>query len=93
MSEEYGSDYLSLTDDEGNELELEVVCDMDYNGSTYVAFLPTDMSEDDPDYGYVILRLVEENGEELFETIDDEAELQDVYEKFMILICDEEEED
>ncbi len=27
---------------------------MTYNGETYVAFLPADMKEDDPDYGIII---------------------------------------
>ena len=95
MSEDFGSDFVTIIDDEGNEFELEVIESMDYNGRTYMAFLPADMSEDDPDYGFVLLRVVEdENGDEVFESIDDEDELQDVYERFMVLLYyDEEEED
>ena len=52
------------------------------------------MDESDPDYGMIILRSVlDENGEELFESIDDDAELDDVYNKFMVLFFDEEEEE
>ena len=80
MSEDFGSDFVTIVDDEGNEFELEVIESMDYNGHTYMAFLPADMSEDDPDYGFVLLRVVEdENGDEVFESIDDEDELQDVF--------------
>ena len=67
---------------------------MDYNGESYVAFLPANMDESDPDYGIIILRSVlDENGDELFESIDDDDQLQDVYEHFMVLLFDDEEED
>ena len=94
MSDEFGSDLVTIVDDEGNEFELEVIESMDYNGQTYMAFLPADMSEDDPDYGFILLRVVEdENGDEVFESIDDEDELQDVYERFMVLLYDDEEDE
>lgn len=94
MSEEFGSDFITIIDDDGVEFELEVLDSMDYNNQTYVAFLPADMDEEDPDYGIIILRSVlDENGDELFESIDDDDELQDVYEKFSILLFDDEEEE
>ena len=66
MSEEFGSDYITIVDDDGEEFELEVLDSMDYNGESYVAFLPANMAEDDPDYGIIILRVAQdENGEEL----------------------------
>lgn len=93
MSEEYGSDFITITDDDGQEFELEVLDTMDYNGQTFMAFLPADMDENDPEYGMIILRVVtDENGEELFESVDDEAELNDVYEHFMVLLFDDEED-
>ena len=94
MSEEYGSDFITIVDDDGAEFELEVLDTMDYKGQTYTAFLPANMDENDPDYGIVILRSVfDENGDELFESIDDEAELQYVYEHFAVLLFDEDEEE
>lgn len=93
MSEEFGSDFITIIDDDGQEFELEVLDSMDYNGQTYVAFLPANMDENDPDYGLVILRSVIDNGEELFESVDDEDELNDVYEHFMVLLFDDEDEE
>ena len=94
MSEDYGSDFITIIDDDGQEFELEVLDTMDYNGETYTAFLPADMDENDPDYGMIILRVVQdENGEDLFESIDDEEKLQDVYEHFMVLLFDDEDEE
>ena len=94
MSEEFGGDLVTIIDDDGQEFELEVLDTMDYNGETYMAFLPANMDENDPDYGIIILRVVEdENGEEVYDSIADEAQLQDVYEHFMVLLFDDEEED
>ena len=91
MSEEFGSDFITIIDDDGAEFELEVLDTMDYNNQTFVAFLPADMDENDPDYGIIILRSVlDENGEELFESIDAEDELQDVYEHFSRILFDDE---
>jgi len=94
MSEEYGADFVTIIDDDGQEFELEVLDTMDYNGETYMAFLPADMDENDPDYGIIILRVVtDENGEDVYESIDDDAQLQDVYEHFMVLLFDDEDEE
>lgn len=93
MSEAFGGDYITIIDDDGQEFELEVLDTMDYNGESYTAFLPADMDENDPDYGIIILRVVQdENGEDIFESIDDEEQLQDVYEHFMVLLFDDEED-
>ena len=94
MSEEYGSDFITIIDDDGEEFELEVLDSMDYNGESYMAFLPANMDENDPDYGIIILRVVEdENGDEMFESIDEDDKLQDVYEHFMVFLFDDEEEE
>ena len=74
--------------------ELEVLDTMDYNGGTFMAFLPADMEEDDPDYGIIILRsVIDEKGEEVFESIDDEDELDDAYQHFMKILFDDEDEE
>ena len=94
MSEEFGSDFITIIDDDGVEFELEVLDSMDYKGQTFVAFLPANMDEEDLDYGIIILRsVIDEKGEELFESIDDDAELQDVYEHFAVLLFDDEDEE
>ena len=91
MSEEFGSDFITIIDDDGAEFELEVLDTMDYKGQSFTAFLPAYMDENDPDYGIIILRCVtDENGDELFESIDDDDELQDVYEHFSRILFDDE---
>lgn len=64
-------------------------------GQTYMAFFPAvedEADEESEDYGLVILKSVMENSEELLSTLDDEAELEKIYELFMEqLLADEEE--
>ena len=94
MSEEYGDNFVTMVDENGEEFVLELLESIDYKDATYTAFLPADMDENDPDYGLVLLRnAVDENGDEVYDTIDDEDELNDVYEQFMRILFDDEEEE
>ena len=88
---DYGNDFVVLTDDEGNSFELEHLDTLEIDDETYMAFLPADMSEDDEDFGIIILKVIEEDGEEIFGSVDDEDELNRVYERFMEILFDEEE--
>lgn len=93
MAEEYGPDFITLTDEEGNEFELEHLGTLEYNGVTYMSFVPADMDEDDEDFGLILLKVVEKDGEELLADIDNEEELNAVYEQFMEVLFDDEEEE
>lgn len=83
MDEEYGASFINIEDDEGNRFELEHLDTFEFEGEEYMVFLPADMSEDDPDYGLIILRVVEQDGEDSFESVDDEDELERVYNYYM----------
>ena len=65
---------------------------LELDGETYMAFLPADMDENSEDYGIVLLKTVEENGEEMFVTIDDPEELERVHNRFMEVWFEDEEE-
>ncbi|MEG1633324.1 MAG: DUF1292 domain-containing protein [Oscillospiraceae bacterium] len=93
MDEDFGSNFVTIEDEDGNEFELEQISTLEYNGVEYTAFLPADMEEDDPDFGYIILKITEENGEELFSSVDDEDELVAVYNLFMESLFDDEDEE
>ena len=93
MDEDFGSSYITIEDEDGNEFELEQLAGLEYEGRSYAAFLPADMDEDDPDYGYILLRIEEENGDEVFCSVDDEQELAAVYEAFMAQLFDDEDSD
>lgn len=91
MDQDFGSDYIVIEDEDGNEFELEVVMTLEQNGAVYVLLLPADMDEEDPDFGYIILRRVEENDEVLYDSVDDDQELVEVYNAFMEVLFEEEE--
>lgn len=93
MDEDYGSDYITIEDEEGHEFELEHVMSSELGGTDYALFLPADMEETDPDYGYIILKISEENGEELYSSVDDEDELVSIYNHFMEKLFADEESD
>ena len=92
MDEGYGSNYITIEDEDGNEFELEQIATLAYKDSDYSLFLPADMSEEDPDYGYIILRIEEEDNEEVYCSVDDEDELVAVYAMFMEQLFDEDED-
>lgn len=95
MSEDFGPTFITVTDDEGNEIVLEFVDALEYNGQMYQAFFPaeTEDTEEDPDSGLVILKVIHEDGEDLLSTLDSDEELDAVYELFMeSLFSDEDSE-
>lgn len=95
MSEDFGPNFISLTDEDGNEITLEYVDALEHNGQTYMAFFPAmeeGTDEESEDYGLVILKSVTENGEELLSTLDSDDELNEVYDLFMEQMMEEDEE-
>ena len=91
MADEYGSDFLTIVDEDGNEYELEVLTTLDWNGSSYMAVIPASAGEDE-ELEVSILKSVEEDGESILCAIEDEQELQDVYDQIMELLYEEEDE-
>ena len=93
MEQQYGDDFISITDEDGKEYELEVLAELEYEGSKYLALVPAEDNgeEDDEaeDLEVSILKSVEENGEEFLEAIEDDAELEEVYSALMDLIYEE----
>ena len=96
MNDEFGPNVVTLTDDEGNDIALEYVDALEHNGTTYMAFFPvveedSEDEENEEEYGLVILKSQMENGEEFLVTIDDEEEIDKVYDLFMEQILSDEE--
>jgi len=94
MSESYGPDFITLTDEDGNDIELEYVDALEHNGVTYMAFFPVEQEgedENEEEYGLIILKNIVVDGEEMLSTLDSDDELNEVYDLFMEQLCDEEE--
>lgn len=77
----YGSDFLNLLDEEGNEYELERLFDFEFEGEEYAVFVPAgELAEKDQDM--ILFHVVYEAQEEQFEDID-ESVYDRVYERFI----------
>ena len=94
MANEYGSDYMTIVDEDGTEFELEVLTSLEYNGATYMAVVPAMDADEDVDLEVSILKSVEdEDGEPLLLAIEDQKELDTVYELIMQQLYEEDEEE
>ncbi|HPE16641.1 MAG TPA: DUF1292 domain-containing protein [Oscillospiraceae bacterium] len=99
MADDFGANFITLTDEDGNEFELEHLDTIEYNGETYMAFLPTEDADGEEDHdtddtGIILLKVIQADGEEQLSTLDSDEELEAVYAKFMeILFADEDEEE
>lgn len=89
MEQDFGDNYISITDEDGKEYELEVLAELEYNDNRYLALVPAD-ADDSEDLEVSILRAFEENGEQMLEAIEDDEELEAVYNALMDLMYEEE---
>lgn len=94
MSEEFGPEFISISDEDGNEFELEYVETIEYQGQVYMAFFPADTgeAENEEEGGLIILKVIEVDGEEQLSTLDSEEELEAVYDQFMEALFQEDED-
>lgn len=77
MAEEYNPDIITLEDDDSKEYTFEVLDRIETDEARYIALLPVydkpeEMLQDSGEL--VILKVAEENGEEYFVDIEDDAE-------------------
>ena len=93
MENQYGSDFITIVDDDGNEYELEVLSTLEYNGEIYLAVVPAGESLEQFDLEVSIFKSVEEDGESVLCVIEDEQELQAVYDVIMDSLYDEEDQE
>lgn len=93
MQDEYGSDFITIVDEDGTEYELEVLSTVEYNGETYMAVVPASDGGEDTDLEVSILKSVEEDGEPILCAIEDDDELKAVYDLIMDTLYEDDEED
>jgi len=92
MSDTYGSDFITITDEDGNEFELEVLSTIEYNGLSYLAVIPAEEAQNELELEVTILKSTEEDGEPILSVIEDEQEMQAVYDLLMDSLYEEEDE-
>ena len=94
MADEYGSDFMTIVDEDGTEFELEILSTLEYNGCTYLAVIPAVDADEEADLEVNILKSVEEDdGESTLCAIEDEQELETVYQLIMDQLYEEDEDD
>lgn len=92
MEDIYGSDFMTIVDEDGTEYELEILSSLEYNGNTYLAVIPAGLEEDE-DAEVSILKSVEEDGDSVLCAIEDDEELETVYQMIMDQLYEEDEEE
>ena len=83
--EDERDDIVILVDENGDEVEFEHIDTIEMNGNEYVVLAPLEEEEsDEQDEEEVVILKIEhsEDGEDSFVTIEDDDELDDVFEEF-----------
>ena len=90
----FGSDFMTIVDEDGTEFELEVLSTLEYNGCTYLAVIPAGSEEPLQELEVSILKSEDdEDGEPVLCAIEDEEELETVYALIMDQLYEEEDEE
>ena len=92
MTDEFGSDFMTIVDEDGTEYELEILSSLDWNGNTYLAVIPAGLEEDE-DAEVSILKSVEEDGESILCAVEDQAELDAVDQLIMDQLYEDDDEE
>ncbi|MGI6166667.1 MAG: DUF1292 domain-containing protein [Eubacteriales bacterium] len=81
---EFGDEYYTLTDEEGNEYNFELIGRCELDGNVYYALIPIDDVKGNDEYAeYTILKeIIGEDGEPEWVTIEDNDEFDDVADYF-----------
>ena len=72
-------EFLTLTGEDGEETEFEIVDKIVVNGTEYLALVPAVESEED---GLYIYKVIVEDGDEYIEPIEDDKEFEEISEPF-----------
>lgn len=91
MIDHYGSDFMTIVDEDGEEYELEVLSTVEFKGQTYMAVIPAGC-EEESDFEVSILKSIEEDGDPILCAIENEEELEEVYNYIMDKLYEESEE-
>ena len=70
-------DILTLTEEEGNEVNFEIVDALEHDGKTYVLLTPAEAGEED-EVEVILLRVEDDGDEDILITVDDEEEFNTV---------------
>lgn len=96
MSEIQDENYITLTDDDGKEVEFYLLDIVEYKDDDYMVMIPMDddedMEEDDEEDEVVILKVIRDGEEETYEGVEDEEILDAVFDLFQQQNAEEDED-
>lgn len=81
--EERDAEIISITDEDGEEFELEVLARILYEGYEYLALTPANPANEAEELEVSILKSVLEDGDPMLIAVEDEEELETVYDLLM----------
>ena len=93
--EELPEGIIELTDEEGVTSQFEYLTTIDHEGELYVVLMLLEEEEQDDEEGEVLILKIEKDpdtDEDIYVTVDDESISQAVFEKFLAMVEEEEEE-
>ena len=93
--EELPEGIVELTDEEGVTSQFEYLTTIEYEGELYVVLMLLDDEEQDDEEGEVLILKIEkdpETGEDIYVSIDDEEVSQAVFDQFLAMMDEEEDE-
>ena len=85
---EENNSIITLTDENGNEADFDLVCTFDYEGRKFAAMFPLGEVENVADDEVVILEIVKDGDGEILAPIENEILLDEVFNEFMEIFED-----
>ena len=77
-------DIVELVDEDGNEVRFEHLMTLENGGKSYICLVPVEPMEDVAEDELVILRIeTDDEGNDVYATIDDDEELDAAFEKYL----------
>lgn len=83
---------ITLTDEDGREAEFDIITKIDIKDKEYLIAVPLEPGKEEKDNEAIVLRIDDDdNGEEVFCTVEDDDEFQAVCEAYKSLFSDDKE--
>ena len=83
---------VELEDESGNTVRFEHIMTVQYGGDDYILLAPVDPTEDMEEDEVLVLKIDnDENGDEIYLSIDDDDLVQKVFEKYLEIVESDEE--
>ena len=91
MDDAFEANYITITDEDGVEFEMEILDEIEMDGQVYYAMVNVEAADDETEE-VVILKVSVEDGEEMLVTPEDDDEAERAFQVFMNRLYDEDEE-